>query len=88
MKKNELKKILSQEIEKYRSKSYEELIGIIDPITYSYGSGESFYQVEVQVLEKNEEYVHVSVAVDDGRFLRAIAPLSHSFIVYKSGRVT
>lgn len=86
MKKNELKKVLSQEMERYRNKSYEELMGLAELITYSLGSGNSFYQVEVQVLEKNDEYVHVSVAVDDGGFLRAISPLSQSFIVHKCGR--
>jgi hypothetical protein len=86
MKKNELKKVLFQEMEKYKNKSYEELIGLVEPIVYSQGSGNNFYQVEVQILEKNDEYVHVSVAVDDGGLLRSISPLSKSFIVHKSGR--
>ena len=87
MKKEELKKALIIEKEKYANKSFEELSKIAKPVTYECGSDENWYQVEVQLLEKNDEYVHVSIAVDDGKLLKAMFPLSTSFIVHKDGRV-
>lgn len=41
------------------------------------------YQVEVQLLEDTDSYIHVMVAVDDGTFLAACNPLSESFILHK-----
>ena len=38
------------------------------------------YQVEVEILENTEKYVHVLVAVDDGTLPAAMLPLSASFI--------
>lgn len=43
------------------------------------------YQVEVQILENTDNYVHVGIAVDDGHFWRAMRPLSSSFICRKDG---
>jgi len=41
------------------------------------------YQVEVKILEDTAAYIHVSVAVDDGHFWRAMHPLASSFISRK-----
>jgi DNA relaxase NicK len=41
---------------------------------------EKRYQVEVEILENTEKYVHVGVAVDDCTLAGAIRPLSTSFI--------
>ena len=43
------------------------------------------YQVEVQILENTDNYIHVGVAVDDGHFWRAMRPLSSCFICRKDG---
>jgi len=42
------------------------------------------YQVEVQLLENTENYLHVMVAVDDGGLPASILPLTHSFICQKT----
>jgi hypothetical protein len=42
------------------------------------------YQVEVQLLENTNEYVHVGISVDDGSLAGSIVPLSNSFILKKS----
>jgi hypothetical protein len=42
------------------------------------------YQVEVDVLENTEEYVHVSVSVDDGTLPASLSPVSSSFICTKA----
>ena len=83
MNKNELKKILDEEVEKYSMKSFEELSEYKNPATYEYDLG---YYVQVELLEKNNDYVHVVVMIDDGSLFRAMAPLTRSFIVYRDGR--
>ena len=44
------------------------------------------FQVEVQLLENTERYVHVGLAVDDGALPRAIVPASDSFICAQPSR--
>ena len=38
------------------------------------------YQVEVELLENTEKYLHVMVAVDDGSLPASISPLTHTFL--------
>ena len=38
------------------------------------------YQVEIEILENTQQYVHVMVAVDDGSIPASILPLTLSFI--------
>ena len=42
------------------------------------------YQIEVELLENTEKYLHVMVAVDDGSLPASISPSTHSFICQKS----
>jgi hypothetical protein len=42
------------------------------------------YQVEVELLENTEKYIHVMVSVDDGSLPASISPLTHSFICQKA----
>lgn len=87
MTKDTLAQCLLRERDRWSAKSYEVLIAELrDVVAYSVGEGSSFYQVEVQVLECNGEYVHVLIGVDDGGW-RAFAPLNASFLVYEDGRV-
>lgn len=41
------------------------------------------YQVEVEVLENTDGYVHVMVSVDDGSLPASISPVTTSFIQQK-----
>lgn len=41
------------------------------------------YQVEVQLLENTDEYVHVAIGVDDGSLPASLSPLTESFIRQK-----
>jgi len=38
------------------------------------------YQVEMEILENTEQYLHVMVAVDDGSLPASILPVTHTFI--------
>ena len=42
------------------------------------------YNVEVELLENTEQYLHVVVAVDDGSLPASIKPLCHSLIIPKA----
>ena len=41
------------------------------------------YQVEADLLEITEKYLHVSIAVDDGSLPESIRPASQSFLCGK-----
>jgi len=43
------------------------------------------YQVEVDLLENTEQYIHVGVSVDDGSLPASFRPVSSSFIRNKDG---
>ena len=47
---------------------------LTDVRTYEVEFDSKKYQVEVQILENDDSYVHVGVAVDDGHFWRDGAP--------------
>jgi hypothetical protein len=42
------------------------------------------YQVEVELLENTEKYLHVMVSVDVGSLPASISPLAYSFIRQKT----
>lgn len=87
MKKDELKKMLAQEIDKWANKSFEELNKIKIPMVYESGEGNKCYQVEISILEKNKEYIQLDISVTDGSLSRYIKPLSKSIIIYSDGGV-
>ena len=43
------------------------------------------YQIEIEILESTEEYIHVMMAIDDGTLPASILPLTYSFIRKKPG---
>jgi hypothetical protein len=88
MKKTELKKILNTEVDNWAKKPYSEFLDLALEMNvyYEQGEGDSYYQVEVTMLEYTEDYVHIAISVNDGGW-RAFKPLSHDFLVYKDGRV-
>ena len=88
MNKEHLRSLLDAEIDAWSRKSFAQLVDVLtDAVTYERGSEADFHQFEVQLLEHEAEYVHVSISIDDGSLLKSIAPLTHSFIVYRDGRV-
>jgi hypothetical protein len=61
--------------------SCEELLSQLEDIkSYSVDSDSKTYQVEVQLLENTETYLHVMVAVDDGHLPASLVPLTDTFI--------
>jgi hypothetical protein len=73
--------VLDAEIKKWSTKSCAELLAeLADVQAYEVESEGKKYQVEVELLENTQKYVHVAVAVDDGSIPASFRPLSSSFI--------
>jgi len=73
--------VLDAELKRWRAKSSEQLLAELrDEQAYEIEFENKMYQVEVEILENTEKYVHVLVAVDDGTLPAAFLPLSSSFI--------
>ena len=88
MTKSELHRLLDAEVDELSRRSYARLVDdLSDVLAYERGSGAGHHQFEVQMIEHEPGYVHVAVSVDDGSFLRSIAPLTRSFIVHRDGRI-
>ena len=64
--------------------SYDQLISRLSTIeVYEVEHDFKKYQVEIEILEKREDYVHVAVSVDDGSLPFSICPATESFIKKK-----
>jgi hypothetical protein len=77
--------ILDAETKRWSSMSCDHLIAALrDVRAYEIEVDSKQYQVEVQLLENTNAYVHVQVVVDDGSLPGSIVPLTKSFICQKS----
>jgi hypothetical protein len=64
--------------------SYDQLISRLSTIeVYEVEHDFKKYQVEIEILENREDYVHVAVSVDDGSLPSSIWPATESFIQKK-----
>lgn len=84
MNRKEAKRILSQTLGQFRSRSYAELVQMInvEPVVEDrIGPGGRKYQIEIQIFwdDKTGGDIRVMGSVDDGG-LRAFIPLSVDFI--------
>jgi hypothetical protein len=62
----------------------EELLSRLqEPQAYTLERGAKTYQVEVELLENTEDYLHVMVAVDDGNLPASLFPATQTFICRK-----
>ena len=76
--------MLDAELKRWSAKSREQLLAELGEVqAYETEFENRKYQVEVEILENTEKYVHVMVAVDDGSLPASIRPLSASFICEK-----
>ena len=76
--------VLEAESQRWSSMSYEQLVSTLAAEqVYEVEFESRKYQVEVELLENTEKYIHVIVAVDDGTLPASIRPLTFSFIRYK-----
>jgi hypothetical protein len=84
----EAKSILAQELSRYRSRSYSELLSLVDRSeTFERASPSgATYQIEIQIFfdDDSERNLRVMGAIDDGGW-RALKPLCDDFIMAPDG---
>ena len=80
----EWQKVLDSEVKRWSAMSCEQLVSELPEVqAYEVELDSKQYQVEVELLENTEKYLHVMVAVDDGSLPASISPLTHTFICPK-----
>ena len=78
------RKVLDSEVQRWSAMPFEQLVSELgDQQVYEVEVDSKKYQVEVELLENTDRYVHVMVAVDDGSLPASLAPLTHSFICHR-----
>jgi hypothetical protein len=78
------RKVLEAEMRRWSALSYDQLISRLSTVdVYEVEDDFKKYQVEIEILENTEEYVHVAVSVDDGHLPASICPATDSFIQKK-----
>jgi hypothetical protein len=79
----EWQKVLDSEVKRWSVMSCTQLASELhDAQAYEVEFGSKHYQVEVELLENTERYLHVLVSVDDGSLPASISPLTHSFVCH------
>ena len=91
MDRSEARTVLANHLALFRQRSYEDLVALIGDVHVTEISGPSGadYQIEVEVLwDAPGERTNILVlgAIDDGRFLSALTPLTDSFILKPDGQ--
>ncbi len=82
---DEWNRVLAIELERWKAKPCSRLRADLGDgnVAYEVVVDSKTYQVEVDLLEESQAYLHVSVAVDDGTLSPAIVPASRTFIAKK-----
>lgn len=76
--------MLDSEVQRWSAMSYDQLVSeLCDVQAYEVELESKKYQVEIELLEKADKYLHVMVAVDDGSFPASILPLTQTFLCQK-----
>ena len=83
-KREQWRRVLQAELTRWSSMSCDDVLAELrDRDVYEVVAETNQYQVEVVLLEDHPEYLHVSIAVDDGSLPGSIRPESSSFICRK-----
>ena len=77
--------MLDSEVQRWSAMFCDQLLSELRSLqAYEVELDSKKYQVEVEILEDGDQYVHVMVAVDDGSLPASISPLTRTFICQKS----
>ena len=79
-------RVLTEELERWAAKPWPQVLADIEDgnVAYEVIWDSKTYQVEADLLENIQEYLHVSIAVDDGSLPESICPAFRSFICKKA----
>ena len=78
------RQVLDAEMRHWSALPYDQLIArLSNADVYEVKHDSRTYQVEIEVLENTENYVHVVLSVDDGSLPASIWPATDSFICTK-----
>ena len=76
--------MVDSEVQHWSAMPCEQLLSELDDVrAYEVEVDSKKYQIEIEILENTDRYIHVMVAVDDGTLPRSIVPLTHTFIRHK-----
>jgi hypothetical protein len=79
------RRVLNVEIQRWSAMPSDQLVSELSDLqAYEVELDSKKYQVEVELLENTDQYVHVMVAIDDGSLRGSISPLTDTFICQKS----
>jgi hypothetical protein len=80
----EWQKVVDSEVKRWSAMPCEQLVSELHEVqAYEVELDSKQYQIEVELLENTEKYLHVVDAVDDGSLPASISPLTHAFIRQK-----
>jgi len=81
----EWRKVLDSEVKRWSAMSCDQLVSELpDGLeAYQIEFKSKQHNVEVEILENTDKYLHIVVAVDDGSLPASISPLCHSWIRHK-----
>jgi hypothetical protein len=81
---DEWRKVLDAEVKRWTALPWRRLASQLhDGQQYEVELDSKMYQVEVELLKDTEEFLQVTVSVDDGGLPESILPLSGAFIRQK-----
>jgi len=76
--------VLDAESVRWKGKGWRKLVfELQEDAVYEVETESQRFQVEVQLLENTDRYIHVCVSVDDGSLPASLTPISTSFILNK-----
>jgi hypothetical protein len=88
MTEDQLRELLSQEALAWAEKPPADIVAeLAKPQTYRRGTGDTWHEFEVTLLEANNEYLHVKTSIHDGSLVWALKPMVSSFLIYRDGRI-
>lgn len=84
---DEWRPVLAAEVKRRSSMPLDQVIEELrENQAYEVSFGSKKYQVEAEIVENTDSYIHISVAVDDGRLPWALVPVCEGVILRKTGR--
>ena len=84
----QMRELLSQETLAWAERLSADIVAeLAKPQTYRRGTGDTWHEIEVTLLEATDDYIHVTTSIHDGSLVWALKPISSSFLIYRDGRI-